>query len=268
MKYCSKCGKELVDDAVICTACGCSVEQPQNINTKSSNSKIQTAFVLNVIALIVSLAAISIVMLMNIGEFQIGDTNQKRFSEILEMKNDYENAKFAEENYLNENKEDKDVKEYVDLDIATEIDDFVEYNGSDVKFERLTNSFAQGRENSKIIKCIELTWERAKAEKLYKEYENEYEATVNTLILFGFLFVLVLIAFVLSVITKIKLNKNSNKKGFAWIYLSFVLLEDIVYILVSFILFVYIICGVGILVPVAPILQTIAATKFLQATKE
>ncbi len=25
MKYCSKCGKELVDEAVICPACGCSV---------------------------------------------------------------------------------------------------------------------------------------------------------------------------------------------------------------------------------------------------
>ena len=33
---CPKCGKELVDDAVICTNCGCSVEQPQNINTKSN----------------------------------------------------------------------------------------------------------------------------------------------------------------------------------------------------------------------------------------
>lgn len=24
MKFCSKCGKEIMDDAVICTACGCS----------------------------------------------------------------------------------------------------------------------------------------------------------------------------------------------------------------------------------------------------
>lgn len=26
MKYCSKCGKELVDEAIICTGCGCSVQ--------------------------------------------------------------------------------------------------------------------------------------------------------------------------------------------------------------------------------------------------
>ena len=26
MKYCQKCGKELIDEAVICTACGCAVE--------------------------------------------------------------------------------------------------------------------------------------------------------------------------------------------------------------------------------------------------
>ena len=28
MKYCVKCGKELLDEAVICTACGCPVENP------------------------------------------------------------------------------------------------------------------------------------------------------------------------------------------------------------------------------------------------
>lgn len=26
MKYCQKCGKEIVDEAVVCTGCGCSVE--------------------------------------------------------------------------------------------------------------------------------------------------------------------------------------------------------------------------------------------------
>lgn len=26
MKYCSKCGKELVDEAIVCTGCGCSVQ--------------------------------------------------------------------------------------------------------------------------------------------------------------------------------------------------------------------------------------------------
>lgn len=27
MKFCSKCGKEIADEAVICTGCGCAVEQ-------------------------------------------------------------------------------------------------------------------------------------------------------------------------------------------------------------------------------------------------
>ncbi len=26
MKYCSKCGQEIVDDAVVCTKCGCAVD--------------------------------------------------------------------------------------------------------------------------------------------------------------------------------------------------------------------------------------------------
>ncbi|MBQ7096316.1 MAG: hypothetical protein IJN80_07730 [Clostridia bacterium] len=32
MKYCQKCGKELVDEAVVCTGCGCTVEQPKKEN--------------------------------------------------------------------------------------------------------------------------------------------------------------------------------------------------------------------------------------------
>ena len=29
MKFCSKCGKELIDDAIICTGCGCGVVAPE-----------------------------------------------------------------------------------------------------------------------------------------------------------------------------------------------------------------------------------------------
>lgn len=32
MKYCSKCGKEIHDDAVVCTHCGCSVKGGSVIN--------------------------------------------------------------------------------------------------------------------------------------------------------------------------------------------------------------------------------------------
>ena len=30
MKYCSQCGKELVDEAVVCPNCGCAVQAPVN----------------------------------------------------------------------------------------------------------------------------------------------------------------------------------------------------------------------------------------------
>ena len=29
MKYCSHCGKELIDEAIICTGCGCAVIKPE-----------------------------------------------------------------------------------------------------------------------------------------------------------------------------------------------------------------------------------------------
>ena len=35
MKYCSKCGKELFDEAVICPNCGCAVDGSVKISTKN-----------------------------------------------------------------------------------------------------------------------------------------------------------------------------------------------------------------------------------------
>lgn len=46
MKYCTKCGKELLDDAVFCTACGCATgDGPVQVtkNDTNSNSGMQTA---------------------------------------------------------------------------------------------------------------------------------------------------------------------------------------------------------------------------------
>ena len=38
MKFCSKCGKELDDGAVICPGCGCAVDSPAPVtNTKSDS---------------------------------------------------------------------------------------------------------------------------------------------------------------------------------------------------------------------------------------
>lgn len=36
MKYCSKCGKELVDEAVICVGCGCPVNGTPSANTQKT----------------------------------------------------------------------------------------------------------------------------------------------------------------------------------------------------------------------------------------
>lgn len=38
MKYCSKCGKEIMDDAMICPGCGCSQENKALQNQADSNS--------------------------------------------------------------------------------------------------------------------------------------------------------------------------------------------------------------------------------------
>ena len=39
MKFCTKCGKELVDDAVICIGCGCAVEANETSAPKTTGLK-------------------------------------------------------------------------------------------------------------------------------------------------------------------------------------------------------------------------------------
>lgn len=43
MKYCTKCGNELLDDAVICPKCGCAVEGAKNPVAVNSMSGLQLA---------------------------------------------------------------------------------------------------------------------------------------------------------------------------------------------------------------------------------
>lgn len=40
MKYCSKCGKEIMEEAVVCPGCGCLVENTQLKSTSDSGLKI------------------------------------------------------------------------------------------------------------------------------------------------------------------------------------------------------------------------------------
>ena len=37
MKYCTKCGKELIDEAVVCPGCGCAVATPNNTQQYQAN---------------------------------------------------------------------------------------------------------------------------------------------------------------------------------------------------------------------------------------
>ena len=56
MKYCTKCGKEILDDAVICMNCGCMVEQNNTGNFVTSlteqEKKTQTSLILGIIGIV------------------------------------------------------------------------------------------------------------------------------------------------------------------------------------------------------------------------
>ena len=58
MKYCEKCGKEILDDAIICPGCGCMVGnngiktgQPAYVN---DNKKAQKSLILGIIGIVVA----------------------------------------------------------------------------------------------------------------------------------------------------------------------------------------------------------------------
>lgn len=64
MKYCSHCGKELCDEAVICTECGCFVENKPEPKTDQSISALAIvgfvcAFCMPLVGLICSIIALN-----------------------------------------------------------------------------------------------------------------------------------------------------------------------------------------------------------------
>lgn len=53
MKYCSKCGNELFDEAIICPKCGCPVsDSGDSVSKTIRNTKLQSASALNFISFI------------------------------------------------------------------------------------------------------------------------------------------------------------------------------------------------------------------------
>ncbi|MBQ7045910.1 MAG: zinc-ribbon domain-containing protein [Clostridia bacterium] len=56
MKYCQKCGNELLDEAVMCPKCGCTVEGKQPTKEQKEKSKNQA------IGAILIIAAVAIVV--------------------------------------------------------------------------------------------------------------------------------------------------------------------------------------------------------------
>ena len=55
MKYCSKCGNELFDEAVICPKCGCPAENVNPVAKSSAKGNVASASFLNLIAFIINI---------------------------------------------------------------------------------------------------------------------------------------------------------------------------------------------------------------------
>ena len=77
MKYCSKCGNELMDEAVICPKCGCPVENSTNQGRDSKLNKVKTAFFLNLIAFVIAAFTVANYLLLGGSGNSESDQNTK-----------------------------------------------------------------------------------------------------------------------------------------------------------------------------------------------
>ena len=55
MKYCTKCGKQIVDDAVVCVHCGCSVASKTAVDDAPSTAFAVLGFFIPIVGLILYL---------------------------------------------------------------------------------------------------------------------------------------------------------------------------------------------------------------------
>lgn len=66
MKFCSKCGKELMDEAVICTGCGCAVRSEPKPKEVSLDALVKGASTTNIISAIVLVFGIVCALFVNV----------------------------------------------------------------------------------------------------------------------------------------------------------------------------------------------------------
>lgn len=66
MKICSKCGKELMDEAVICTGCGCAVQSETKPKEVSLDALVKGAATTNTISAIVLALGIACALFVNV----------------------------------------------------------------------------------------------------------------------------------------------------------------------------------------------------------
>ena len=77
MKYCSKCGNELHDEAVICPKCGCPVENASSTAKSNAKASVASASLLNLIAFVINILifAFLFVTIIQVSPPEIADMN-------------------------------------------------------------------------------------------------------------------------------------------------------------------------------------------------
>ncbi len=58
MKYCAKCGKEIMDDAVICPGCGCAIAKETKVKQVSYDDCVKGAATTNIISVLILAAGV------------------------------------------------------------------------------------------------------------------------------------------------------------------------------------------------------------------
>lgn len=201
MKYCTKCGNELLDEAVICPKCGCAVSKETNTNDYAlqalkvkRKAHITSAQILTIIAFVISLVSCWVIWMFNYDHTAPPSGND------YTVKYDMITGNIS--------------------DIETADDEHSEYQQAQA-------------DNQKLLLCI---------------------------CMFG---TLAVVSLILGLIAAKGATRSNKKIIIAYIVVS---IANPVLLLVTQPMFMYaLLCGIGLIILVPPILQLIAGGKLLSA---
>ncbi len=150
MKTCKQCGKELMDEAVVCPQCGCQVDNPNNAPAAAKSNKKLIGIIVGAVAVVV---AVVIALVLLLGGSSYEDALDKYLDALFE--GDYDAyLECCPEEYWEKYPHEKDKREFEE-----NIKDFQEEaGGASVSYEVTKEELLSGDEYDEYCEVLVKHW--------------------------------------------------------------------------------------------------------------